>query len=92
MQLLEFEHEIILKNKNRIEITGIDKLEKLTKEEFCVKLKNKDYLTVIGNNLDMLNLNVEKGSIIINGEIYKLYYDQEEKNRKKKTFLEKLFK
>lgn len=94
MELMNFEHQVILKNKNNIEVIGIEKIDTLTKDEIVLLLKNKDYFSIQGKNLEMLNLNNETGSIKITGEVYKMFYDNKDIKRKKdnKSFIEKLFK
>ena len=86
------EQILTLKNRKRLEINGVKKLESLNKTEFFVSTI-LGLLLVTGENLEMQHLDIEKGILWIIGEINSLSYLDEEKAKKKEEgFMKKLFK
>ena len=86
------EQILTLKNRKRLEINGVKKLESLNKTEFFVNTI-LGLLLVTGENLEMQHLDIEKGILWITGEINSLSYLDEEKAKKKEEgFIKKLFK
>lgn len=86
-------HHMLIRDRKMMEITGIKKLESLNSEEFVLET-TLGYMTISGNDLEMINLNMEKGEISLSGYVTKIeYYDyQEGKEANQKGFLSKLFK
>ncbi len=89
----ELKEQILsLNNRNRLEITGVKKLESLNKTEFFVDTI-LGLLLVRGENLEMQHLDIEKGVLWIIGNVNSVSYLDEEKTKKKdEGFLKKLFK
>lgn len=84
--------EIILKNREEVEVRGINKVDSLNECEFIISTDLGD-LVVTGEELEMKHLDMEKGHIWIKGHINSLgYKDGETKKEKKQGFLTKLFK
>lgn len=84
--------EINLKNRENLEIKGINKIESLNEYEFVIST-NLGLLTITGTELEMKHLDIEKGNIWIKGHIDTLVYkDGEIKKEKKQGFFSKLFK
>ncbi|MNG26392.1 Spore protein YabP [compost metagenome] len=50
------------------------------------------FLTIRGQNLQMKNLDVEKGIVSIKGKVYEMAYIDEHQSEKAKGFFSKLFK
>ncbi len=83
---------ITLKNRKLLEIKGIKKLESLNPSEFYMSTSLGD-LVVRGENLEMQQLDIDKGNLWISGMIYSLEYLEEQKSKKtKQTILGKIFK
>ncbi len=83
---------LTLNNRERLEITGVKKLESLNKTEFFVSTI-LGLLLVKGNNLEMQHLDIEKGILWIIGDIDSIsYLDEDLKKKKDESFLKKLFK
>ncbi len=86
------EQSITLNNRKKLEITGVEKLENLNKEEFLVKT-SLGMLMVTGSDLEMQHLDLEKHVLLISGTITSLeYLDEELDKNKKEGFFKKLFK
>lgn len=93
---IEANHDVILKDRTKLEITGVKKIESLNEEEFYI-VTNMDDLIVHGENLEMLHLDIEKGHLWITGYVYALEYresgrDTPKQTKKKSSFFGKIFK
>ena len=89
---VEKDNEIILKNRKLLEVKGIKKLESLNPNEFYIITSLGD-LIVKGENLEMQQLDIDKGNLWISGLIYSLEYLDDEQNKKKgKNIIGKIFK
>lgn len=83
---------ITLKNRKQLEIRGIKKLESLNPNEFYMSTNLGDLL-VRGENLEMQQLDIDKGNLWITGMIYSLEYLDELKSKKnKQNIIGKIFK
>lgn len=83
---------ITLKNRKQLEIRGIKKLESLNPNEFYMSTALGD-LIIRGENLEMQQLDIDKGNLWISGLFYSLEYLEEEKViKKKQSIIGKIFK
>lgn len=83
---------ITLKNRKLLEIKGIKKLESLNPNEFYMSTSLGD-LVVRGEDLEMQQLDIDKGNLWISGMIYSLEYLEDQKTKKtKQSILGKIFK
>ena len=81
---------IVLKDRKRLEISGIKKIESLNYEEFLIDTK-LGMLFVKGKELEMQQLDVDNGNLWISGTINLIQYI--EATKKEKTgFFGKVFK
>lgn len=85
------EHNIILKGRKQLEITGVKHVESFDHEEFLLETV-MGYLAIRGQHLKMKNLSVERGIVFINGNIIDLIYLDDHEGDKAKGFFSKLFK
>lgn len=85
------EHNLILKGRKQLEITGVKHVESFDNEEFLLETV-MGFLAIRGQNLKMKNLSVERGVVLINGKIIDLLYLDEHEGDKAKGFFSKLFK
>ncbi|MRH44984.1 sporulation protein YabP [Aquibacillus halophilus] len=85
------EHFIKMNNRRNLEISGVKEVDSFDNEEFLLQTV-MGYLIVRGENLQMKNLDVEKGNVSIKGKIYELSYLDEQHGEKAKGFFSKLFK
>lgn len=85
-------HHVLVRDRKSMEITGIKKLESLNSEEFVLET-SLGYMTISGQDLEMTNLNIDRGEISISGYVTKIeYFDHQEEKEPSKGFLNKLFK
>ncbi|UOE94198.1 MULTISPECIES: sporulation protein YabP [Bacillaceae] len=85
------EHDITLKGRKKLDITGVKQVESFDNEEFLLETE-MGFLSIRGQNLHMKNLNVEQGLVSIEGRIYDLVYLDQSQGEKSKGLFGKLFK
>ncbi|MED4404158.1 sporulation protein YabP [Metabacillus fastidiosus] len=85
------EHDVIMRGRKLLEITGVKQVESFDNEEFLLDTV-MGALAIRGQNLQMKNLDVDKGIVSIKGRIYDLIYLDEQNGEKAKGFFGKLFK
>jgi sporulation protein YabP len=85
------EHQVKIKNRKELEITGVKEVDSFDNEEFLLQTE-MGYLVVRGDNLHMKNLDVDEGSVSIKGRVYELSYIDQNQGEKAKGFFSKLFK
>jgi sporulation protein YabP len=85
-------HHMMIRDRKSLEISGVKKLESLNSEEFVLETV-LGYMTISGQDLEMINLSIDKGEILISGYVTKIeYYDHQDAQDTPKGFLSKLFK
>ena len=85
------EHDVIMKGRKLLEITGVRQVESFDNEEFLLETC-MGFLAIKGENLQMKNLDVDSGHVSIKGKIFDLVYMDEPSGDKAKGFFGKLFK
>jgi sporulation protein YabP len=86
------EHDVIMRGRRILEITGVKQVESFDNEEFLLETV-MGFLAIKGQNLQMKNLDVDKGIVAIKGKIYELIYlDEQQHGEKAKGFFSKLFR
>nr|WP_206774675.1 sporulation protein YabP [Bacillus cereus group sp. N8] len=80
-----------MRGRRVIDITGVKQVESFDSEEFLLETV-MGFLTIRGQNLQMKNLDVEKGVVSIKGKIHEMLYIDENQGEKTKGFFSKLFK
>lgn len=85
------EHDLIMRGRRTLEITGVKQVESFDNEEFLLET-TMGFLAIRGQNLQMMNLDVDKGIVSIKGKIFDLIYVDEQSGEKTKGFFGKLFK
>jgi sporulation protein YabP len=85
------DHDVIMRGRKLLEITGVKQVESFDNEEFLLETV-MGFLAIKGQNLQMKNLDVEKGIVSIKGKIYDLVYLDEQHGEKAKGFFSKLFR
>ncbi|SDI12277.1 sporulation protein YabP [Alteribacillus persepolensis] len=84
-------HEVILKGRKSLDITGVKEVESFDNEEFLLET-TLGFLSVRGHNLHIKNLDVHEGIISIEGKVDDLVYVDQTTGSKSKGLLGKLFK
>ena len=85
------EHDVIMRGRKLLDITGVKQVESFDNEEFLLETV-MGFLAIKGQNLQMKNLDVEKGIVSIKGKIFDLVYLDEQYGEKAKGFFSKLFR
>ncbi|WP_251554323.1 sporulation protein YabP [Neobacillus muris] len=85
------DHDVIMRGRKLLDITGVKQVESFDNEEFLLET-SMGFLAIKGQNLQMKNLDVEKGIVSIKGKIYDLVYLDENHGEKAKGFFSKLFR
>ncbi len=85
------DHDVIMRGRKLLEITGVKQVESFDNEEFLLET-SMGFLAIKGQNLQMKNLDVEKGIVSIKGKIFDLVYLDEQHGEKAKGFFSKLFR
>ncbi|MFD2444301.1 sporulation protein YabP [Bacillus sp. CGMCC 1.16607] len=85
------EHDVIMRSRRLLDITGVKQVESFDNEEFLLETV-MGILAIRGQNLQMKNLDVDKGIVSIKGKIFDLVYLDEHHGEKAKGFFSKLFR
>lgn len=87
-----FNHGISISERKSIVVTGVKKIDSFDNFEFLMDT-TLGYLTIKGNDLQIIKLDTYQGNISIKGRIDSLIYsDTDTKKNKEESFLSKLFK
>ncbi len=79
------EHKIIIENRKKISVSGVDKVENVNPTQIAV-ITNGKTLTLLGNNLHVEKLDVVAGLVEISGELDNLKYIDKKQNILKRIF------
>jgi sporulation protein YabP len=85
------DHDVIMRGRKLLDITGVKQVESFDNEEFLLET-TMGFLSIKGQNLQMKNLDVDKGIVSIKGKIFDLIYLDEQHGEKAKGFFSKLFR
>ena len=84
-------HQVIIKDRKLMEITGVKKLHSFDSETFVIDT-TLGGLTVHGHDLEMKNLELDKGELSIIGYILNHEYEDSDHDHAGKGLFSKLFK
>lgn len=82
-------HDIVMRDRKQLDISGVKHVESFDSDEFQLQTV-MGYMEIKGHNLQMKNLDVEKGVLSITGRINMIIYS--ENGDKTKGFFSKLFR
>lgn len=85
------DHQVIIKGRQSIDITGVKEIDSFDNEEFLLQT-NMGYLVIRGQQLQLKNLNVTNGQVEIKGRVDDLTYVDEGQAETAKGFFSKLFR
>ena len=71
-------HSVRIENRSSITLTGIDEVVSYD-EESVVMNSNMGQITLDGEGLNIVKLNLEEGEVCVNGKIGALYYMEQHK-------------
>lgn len=83
-------HEVKIINRDILSLTGIEKISNFDVDEFLLKSVMGN-IFIKGRNLEVIQLDTDKGDIKIKGKINSISYIDEKKQNKESIFT-KLFK
>lgn len=85
------DHDVIMRGRKLLDITGVKQVESFDNQEFLLETA-MGFLSIRGQNLQMKNLDVDKGVVSIKGKVFDLEYIDQQSGDKAKGFFSKLFK
>ncbi|MBN6889738.1 sporulation protein YabP [Cytobacillus horneckiae] len=85
------DHDVIMRGRRLLDITGVKHVESFDNEEFLLETV-MGFLAIKGQNLQMKNLDVDKGIVSIKGKVFDLVYMDDQHGEKAKGFFSKLFR
>ena len=83
---LEVKHDVFIKSRRRLEMTGISDVSSFDEEEIVVQADSFG-VSIEGENLKIEKFNSENGELILNGSINGLFYYSKKPEKKKKSFI-----
>lgn len=87
----QLKHNISLKERKLMDISGIINVEKFNDTEVVLET-SMGMLTIKGENMHMKKLNLDNGELTIDGTIKSYQYSELDVKQKGKGFLSKLLK
>jgi sporulation protein YabP len=85
------EHDVIMRGRKLLDITGVKQVDSFDNEEFLLETV-MGFLAIRGQNLQMKNLDVDKGIVSIKGKVFDIVYLDEHHGEKAKGFFSKIFR
>ena len=67
-------HNVIMENRKKISVSGVDDVESFNEEEIVLHTENMGVLVLKGSDLHINRLNVDSGDVNITGEIDSMEY------------------
>lgn len=85
-------HTLSVIDRNSINISGVNKVENFDKEEFILETV-MGFMTIKGENLEMVKLDTIEGKVVIKGKVNSINYSENSKKKEKQeSMLNRLFK
>ena len=81
----ELNHDVILKSRKKLEMTGINDVTSYDENEIIVQ-NDSSSLSIEGENLKIERFDSEKGELIVNGIVNGIFYFGKESKKKKALF------
>lgn len=90
-RLEEPRSNIILENRKKLTLTGVEEVISFDDEKILLNTK-LGFLTIKGSELKMNKLDVQNGDVIIVGNVGSIVYSSKEIKKEKESIISKLFK
>ena len=81
----DLKHDVLIKSRQRMEMTGISDVSSFDDAEIVVQTGNSG-VSIEGENLKIEKFNSENGELVLNGSINGLFYYSKKAAKKKKNF------
>ena len=88
---ITYNHSITLNERKSINITGVKKIERFDEQEFLLETI-MGFITIKGEDLEIIKLDTYQGNVAIKGKINGLTYMESTDKKDKDSILNKLFK
>lgn len=85
-------HNLILENRRKLSVSGIDEVESFNEEEIILRTRNNGILVIKGMELHINKLNVDSGDVNILGEVTSMDYVDESAKTKGPGLLSRLLR
>ncbi len=85
-------HNIILENRRKLSVSGIEEVESFNEEEIILRVLSGGALVVKGYELHINKLNVDTGDVSITGEVTAMDYVEQSGKAKGPGLLSRLFR
>ena len=82
----DVKHNVFIKARQRIEMTGISDVTSFDEEEIVVQTGGCG-VSIEGENLKIEKFNSENGELVLNGSVNGLFYYSKRPEKKKKTLM-----
>ena len=83
---LEVKHDVFIKSRRRLEMTGILDVSSFDEDEIVVQAELFG-VSIEGENLKIEKFNSENGELVLNGSINGLFYYSKKPEKKKKSIM-----
>lgn len=90
-EIAAFNHNITLTERKNLVVTGVKKIDNFDSNEFLIET-TMGYLTIKGNDLEIIKLDTYQGNVSIKGQVSSLLYSENNSKNKEESFISKLFK
>ncbi len=85
-------HNIILENRKKLSVSGIEEVESFNEEEIVLRTSMHGILVVKGEELHINRLNVDSGDVNITGTVSSMDYIDESQKTKGTGILQRLLR
>ncbi len=85
-------HNLILENRKKLSVSGIEEVESFNEEEIILRTSSSGVLVIKGKCLHINKLNVDTGDVNIAGEITNMDYVDESAKTKGPSLISRLLR
>ncbi|WP_295207539.1 sporulation protein YabP [Ruminococcus sp.] len=83
-------HNAILQDRRKLQLTGVTDVDSFNEEEICLFTQLGE-LTIKGKDLHINEISVDSGDVSVEGDVWALIYGEKDR-RKKLSAIGKIFK
>lgn len=84
-------HKVVIDSRSKIVITAVEDVDSFNETE-VILLTNHGFITVTGEELHISKLNLEDGTLVVDGKIQCVDYADHEEQRQKRGMFSKVFR
>ena len=90
-EIAAFNHTVNLTERKNLVVSGVKKIDNFDSTEILLET-TMGFLTIKGNDLEIVKLDTYQGNVSIKGNINSLTYSENSAKNKDESFISKLFK